>query len=1054
LRAEGAGGEPRTAAGPVFTVPMGQAFLPALAKAILGGHLPRPGGCPPRPLDLPEITVLLPTRRAARALQEAFLNASGGRALLLPRIRPIAAGPDELSLIAEFAAYETAAGADMPPAVSEIERMLVLTELVLRWSETIRASRSEPDGESAPLTATSATTPAQAARLAGELARFLDSIEIQNADLSGLSKLVPASFSEHWQKTLGFLEIVLSWWPHHLAERQLLSPMDRRNRLLLAEAKRLAAQRPVTPVIVAGVTRSIPATAELMRVVATLEGGAIVLPGLDQFLDQESWHAICDRHPEHPQHGMRNLLATLSIDRAEVSTLPGTEPDAAFAVRSAVVSESLRPAETTDRWHRFAHGADPKTILRALAGVACLEAPTAQDEAEAVALILREALETPGQTAALVSPDRLLARRVAIRLESWGIRVDDSAGRPFAKTVPGTLLSLVIEVASRAHAPAALMAVLKHPLTRVGLPAGEVRRAARLLELAAFRSTYLGHGLDGVEMALERAAHDVESGARRHRAVRRMSEDDWRAARDLVLRLKSAFAPLDALFRDGRKQPLKTIAAAHVEAAEALTRLPVNGEPCEQGSPLWRDEAGEAASLFFTGILDPNLRAPDVTAADYPELYGALSAGLSVRSRVPPHPRLSIWGPLEARLQQPDVIVLGSLNEGTWPAVPDPGPWLNRPMRQALGLPLPEEQIGFAAHDFTQLLGAKRVYLTRSQKIDGVPTVPSRWLLRLKALLQGMGLGNALASESPWLGWARARDLVPICPRLRPPEPRPAVKLRPRSLSATDIERWISNPYAIFARSILGLEPLPALGQEPDAALRGGIIHEALARFMRRFPNRLPPDPHGELLAIGEALLAEYAGDPRVAAFWVPRFERFACWFAETEQIRRTGAARTLAEVAGAHVLPAPVGPFTLKARADRIDMREDGLIITDYKTGTDLERLARGAYSGESPQLSLEAMIAMEGGFEGLAKARVAALRYISASGGEPPGDEVNVKAEDISALASKARDGLLRLIAEFDQEATPYRAVRRARFNYKYDDYAHLARAAEWSTGGNGED
>jgi ATP-dependent helicase/nuclease subunit B len=1033
---------------------MGQAFLPALAKAILGGHLPRPGGRPPEPLDLPEITVLLPTRRAARALQEAFLSASGGRALLLPRIRPIAAGQEELSLIAEFVASEVSVCADMPPAVSEIERMLVLTELVLRWSETVRDARVEPDNGSAHLPATSVTTPAQAAQLAGELARFLDSIETQNADLSGLSKLVPASFSEHWQKTLGFLEIVLAWWPDHLAERQLLSPMDRRNRLLLAEAKRLAEQRPVTPVIVAGVTRSIPATAELMRVVATLDGGAIVLPGLDQFLDEESWQNICDRHPEHPQHGMRNLLATLGIDRVEVSTLPGTEPNAAFAVRSAVLSEALRPAETTDRWHRFAHGVDRTAICDALAGVACLEAPTAQDEAEAVALILREALETPGQTAALVSPDRLLARRVAVRLESWGIRVDDSAGRPFAKTVPGTFLSLVIDAASRAHAPSALMAVLKHPLTRVGLPPGEVRRAARSLELAAFRSTYLGHGLDGVEMALDRAAHDVESGARRHRAVRRICEDDWRAARDLVLRLRSAFAPLDALFRDARKQPLRTIAAAHVEAAEALTRLPANGGASEQGPLLWRDEAGEAASLFFTGILDPNLRAPDLTAADYPELYRGLSAGLSVRSRVPPHPRLSIWGPLEARLQQPDVIVLGSLNEGTWPAVPDPGPWLNRPMRQALGLPLPEEQIGFAAHDFTQLLGAKRVYLTRSQKIDGVPTVPSRWLLRLKALLQGMGLGDALAAESPWLGWARARDLVAICPRLRPPEPRPAVNLRPRSLSATDIEKWISNPYAIFARCILGLEPLPALGQEPDAALRGGIIHEALARFMRRFPDGLPPDPHGELLAIGEALLAEYAGDPRVAAFWVPRFERFACWFAETEQNRRTGGTRTLAEVGGAHVLPAPAGPFTLKARADRIDVSEDGLNITDYKTGTNLEQLARRAHSCESPQLPLEAMIAMEGGFAGLAKARVAALRYISASGGEPPGDEVKVKAEDISALANKARDGLIRLIAQFDQEATPYRAVRRARFNYQYDDYAHLARAAEWSTGGNGED
>jgi ATP-dependent helicase/nuclease subunit B len=273
-------------------------------------------------------------------------------------------------------------------------------------------------------------------------------------------------------------------------------------------------------------------------------------------------------------------------------------------------------------------------------------------------------------------------------------------------------------------------------------------------------------------------------------------------------------------------------------------------------------------------------------------------------------------------------------------------------------------------------------------------------------------------------------------------------------LSASDIERWIANPYAIFARNILALEPLAALDQEPDAALRGSILHEALSRFARRFPDGLPADPRGELLVIGEAVLAEYTSNPRVAAFWVPLFERFAHWFADTEQNRRADVACTLAEVRGAHVVAAPAGPFTLKARADRIDAREDGLVITDYKTGTGLEQLACRALVGEAPQLPLEAMIAMEGGFAGLAKARVVALRYISASGGEPPGDEVRLKAENVAALANKAREGLQRLIAQFDQETTPYRAVRRARFSYQYDVYAHLARVAEWSTSGNEED
>ena len=217
-------------------------------------------------------------------------------------------------------------------------------------------------------------------------------------------------------------------------------------------------------------------------------------------------------------------------------------------------------------------------------------------------------------------------------------------------------------------------------------------------------------------------------------------------------------------------------------------------------------------------------------AADYAEFYRALVAEKSIRPAGATHPRIFIWDTFEARLQQPDIVILGSLNEGTWPQPADPGPWLNRPMRQTLGLPAPEERIGEEAHAFVSLLGAERVYLTRAAKIDGVPTVPSRWLLRLQALLAG--LGQTAAASEPWLAWAQARNHIEGQPTpVRAPEPRPPVALRPRQLSVTTIEKWIANPYAIFAERILGLQALPVLGREPDAALRGQIVHEALGRF-------------------------------------------------------------------------------------------------------------------------------------------------------------------------------------------------------------------------------
>jgi ATP-dependent helicase/nuclease subunit B len=1062
----------------VYNVPAGRPFLDCLARAILAGDLPRPGGPVPDMLDLPNWTILLPTRRAARAFQDAFLRASSGRAMLMPRVRPIAEAQEDLSLLSGLASLDTlgaghaegADASDVPMAISEIERRLVLTRLVMQWSAVMRkgaeqAASEQADGDLLPVASAGAGTPAQAAALAKELASLMDAVETENVSLDLLKGLVPETFSEHWQKTLQFLEIVLAWWPEHLKDRALISGADRRNRLIMGEARRLASHPPSGPVIVAGVTGSIPATAELMRVVATLDQGAIVLPGLDPGsstgLDEASWQVIDGTHSEHPQYGLRKLLGLIGVTRDDVKILPGAEPTAVSRLREKLVSEALRPAATTDLWHTFTSAADPASVRAALAGVSSLQAATAQDEAEMVALILRHVVETPGKTAALVSPDRLLARRVATRLEAWGIRVDDSAGRPFAKTVPGAYLDLVIECAAQDFAPSALVPLLKHPLTRMGLPAFEIRRAARSLEIAAFRTVYLGRGLIGVDKALERANDEIDQKRRRGRAVNGLGAENWGLARDLVQRLEAAFLPLIALFTSYDEHTLEALARAHVATAEALCQLPaVDAGPAapslfdaDPSSPLWAREAGQSASMFFASVMDPNLPAPTLKAIDYPDFYRALIAGENVRPRVPVHPRLSIWGPFEARLQQPDVVILGSLNEGTWPEAADPGPWLNRPMRAELKLPQPEEKIGYAAHDFTQLLGGAQVIMTRAEKMDGVPTVASRWLLRLNALLDGMSVRDCLEPDLPWTAWSAMRDSIPKPRRITVPEPRPPLALRPRKMSVSDVESWMANPYAIYASKILRLEAMPALGLPPDASLRGSIIHQALGKFAEQFPDKLPTDIFKELMAIASSVLVDFTGNARVAAFWLPRFERFADWFADTEPGRRQGVARVAAEVSGREIFDLEGGTFTLTARADRIDLvmngigAPDGLVITDYKTGNNLKHLAGRAVSGEAPQLPLEALIAAGMGFDNVAAQRVRTLRYISASGGEPAGDAVDVKADDISVLANKARAGLVALVNEYDDLETPYKPLRRQRFTYEYDDFTHLARVAEWS-------
>ncbi len=741
------------------------------------------------------------------------------------------------------------------------------------------------------------------------------------------------------------------------------------------------------------------------------------------------------------------MLDSLGVSRGDVRELPGLDIDASTRARAAFFSEAMRPSATTNLWHGFVTRANRDDVRQSLSGVSLIAAPSAQDEAETIALILREAIETPGRTAALVSPDRLLARRVAIRLESWGIRVDDSAGRPFAKTVSGVFLALVINAVVSKFAPAETMALLRHPLCRLGFKTFDIRKYARALEISAFRRSYLGRGIEGIVAALDHA--DLDEDRRKHIAAERLWQEDTDGARAVVLKMAVAFKPLTDLYATDDAHTLAGLARAHAAAAEALATLPEDeaATPDPQ-NPLWQGEAGEMAARFFAELLNPETPTVEIQAEDYADLYATLLARENVRERRPVHPRIAIWGPFEARLQQPDVLVIGSLNEGTWPEAAEPGAWLNRPMRTELGLPSPEEEIGRAAHDFISLLGAKTVYLTRAEKVDGVPTVPSRWLMRVTALLEGMKLSDVLEADKPWLAWARARDRIDPAKRrtVQAPEPRPPVDLRPRKMSVTEIERWTSNPYAIFARHILKLDPLPELGAAPDASLRGGLVHEVLSRFANDYPAALPADPLTELERIATTVLESFTGHPRIAAFWLPRLKRFLAWFAMTEAARRDGVNAVIAETSGRLVLDSAGKPFTLTARADRIDDRGSSIVITDYKTGRAPEN--RAVISGRSPQLPLEAAIALSGtGFPHLVGRDVASLRYIRASGGEPAGDEQPVKCDDVAVLAANTMGGLARLVMTFDDPETPYRAIRRPRYNYDYDAYAHLARVAEWS-------
>jgi ATP-dependent helicase/nuclease subunit B len=990
----------------IVDIPPGVSFVDALARGLLA----RWGG---DALALSRATVLLPTRRACRALGEAFLRASAGRPLLLPRLVPLGdLDAEELLLTGDEGALGDALGSGLPPAMPPLRRQLLLTELILAWA------RAEATAAGGPLPAED-----QAARLAEELARLLDQVETEGLDFEGLAALVPEDYAEHWQTTLRFLGILTERWPDVQAEEGCIGPAERRRRLLEAQAEAWRRRPPDDPVIVAGSTGSIPAAAALIAVVAGLPRGQVVLPGLDRTADETTWAAVRD-DPSHPQHGLAVLLERLEVPRAAVAEWPDTGLAATPAGRAAFVNLALRPAEQTSEWRSVAGALALEDVL---AGVKRVDCSGPGEEATVIALLLRQALEVPERRAALVTPDRGLARRVAAELRRWEVDVDDSAGTPLGETPPGTFLRLTAEMIAARLAPLPLLAALKHPLAAGGLSPGAFRARVRALERAVLRGPRPAPGFAGLIEGLRGQAAERDLAA-------------WLAE------LTEAAAPfVQALARP--RAGLAAVLDAHVAFAEALAA----SESSSGAERLWAQEAGEAAAGFVADLRAAAGDAPAFGGERYPALLAGLMAGQVVRPRYGGHPRLAILGPLEARLQHADLVVLAGLNEGTWPAEVEPGPWLSRPMRLRFGLPAPERRTGLAAHDFAQAFSAPEVVLTRATRVGGTPSVPSRWLLRVDALLAALGV-PAIGEEPGWRAWAEALDRPAEVRPAPPPEPRPPVAARPRRLSVTQVETWMRDPYALYARKVLALEPLDPIDADPGAADRGILIHKALEGFLEAYPEALPEDPAAALLAEGEAVFEAIRAKPGVWAFWWPRFRRIARWFAEAERARRAGSVRAWGERPGRLELAGPAGPFVLSATADRIDLRADGATaILDYKTGglprqTDIEL-------GFAPQLPLEAAIAAGGGFGPDVPARPPAhLEFWRLTGGEPPGETRAVKG-DPGVLAERALAGLMRLIALFDDVATPYAALPRPERAPRFNDYLHLARVKEWSAGGLGE-
>ncbi|MBO6756540.1 MAG: double-strand break repair protein AddB [Roseibium sp.] len=1038
----------------VHTIPASVPFLKTLARSLVDGSLIDGFRPLDDPLLLPTATLYLPTRRAARLLPDIFHELFDGRPVLLPQIRPVGdADEDHQALSGKPDA------APLPPAMPLLERQLAMTRLVMAWKGTMRRDvlslgHAEPPGVPA--------SAADAVWLAADLLALMDEVETEGADWSDLTTLVPEDYARYWQITLDFLTIVRDAWPAYLAERGMMDPKARQAQLIRGEADRLLADPPDGPVIVAGVTGSVPATAMLLKSVAHLPQGAIVLPGLDTRMDTASW-GILDGPDDagdgkgrsmprpvggasaHPQFLLKRLLNTLAVSRNDVFNL-GDPPSDGMRVRERLVSEAMRPAETSDGWDTALSQGERRDLSKGVNNMALIAARNEADEALSVAICLREGLEQ-GQTCALVSPDRFLTRRVAAELSRWNIQVDDSAGRPLDQTPPAILAILTAKLAVHGCEPIDLLSLLKHPLARLGLPVKDIRAAARALERGVVRGPRPAPGTEGLKAAVRAARQSAGSARRDPPRWKKIHDADWPAIEDLVDRLAAALAPLEDLAAREDPMPVVALTEAHAHAVSAVAVDEIGSD-----AELFAAEAGEAFATFFAELLDAGESGLSVRPGDWPAVLGALMAGQAVRRRLPGDPRIQILGPMEARLQHFDRVILGGLNEGIWPQRTRNSPWLNRPMKSGMGLDPPERRIGASAHEFCMGLGARHVVLSRAVRADGAPTVASRWLQRLTTLAGPEETERMETRGAHYTRLAAAIDRPesPVKGAMRP-RPKPPLAIRPKQLSVTEIELLIRDPYAIFARHILDLQPVDPIGGEPGAADKGILIHDALARFLSGWDGPFDETAKEDLIRIGAEEFEPLSAFPAIKALWWPRFLRIAAGFVDFEAGRADRVKERYLEVSGAAELRVPGATFELTGRADRIDLLVDGrLAVLDYKTGQVPSQKQVAALL--APQLPLEAAMIVRGGFKDVpADARFAEFLYLQLKGGA---DAVlltlcNPKDKDLGELAEDAWSRLETLIAHYAQPDTGY--LSRARVMQERvmaGPYDHLARVAEWST------
>ena len=990
----------------IFSIPVPRAFADALVAGLVDRHA---DGA----LGLAEGLILLPSNRARSAVQAAFVRV-GGAGLLMPRLAVIGdADLDESVALALDPIDESDA---IPPAIDALKRRLMLAGLI---------EKHNVPGEHA-------IVGAAAFQLAEGLGRVIDQLHYEEVAPARLADIESAlgDLAGHWQASWRRLSLLVDAWPAMLGATGHIDRADRRNRLLGRVSKGWRVAPPARFVVAAGVTTAAPAIARLLRTVADLDTGMVVLPGLDLGMADEEWDALGpvkadpDKPGErpletHPQYHLKLLLGRMGVSRDEVMEWPAASPFDGPDARASFTSLLFAPAAYTARWQRAGD------LASGIAGVSAAVFADDGQEAQGIALMMRHALETGERTTALVTPDRALATRVAAALARWDIAVDDSAGQPLGQTPPGALLLALAEFAA-AFDPVRLVGLLGHPLVRAGAARRGWLDQVRRLDLV-LRGPGLVPGWGGVTARIAERAADPKG--RCYAEAQAIGE--WWG--DVAAGLGVVMAP----FAAGVPAPPSVLLGALQAALGWLA-----------GEGVWTGHAGRALSeLFDRWALakgdGPALALP----ADFPAMLADLLSGESVRPPYGGHPRLFIWGLLEARLQRADLMILGGLDEGRWPQQQSPDPWLAPGIRRMLGLAAPERQQGAAAHDFAGAFAAREVVVTRAQRSGGDPAVASRFWLRLAALAGE--LPEARVGGESVTALAAALDVPPgTSAPAEKPCPAPPLTARPTAISVTGVDQLARDPFAFYAAKILRLSELDPLSSGPDAKWFGIRVHKFLQDWQAAGLTETAFD--AELAA----LRSDPALDSLARAFWLPRIEPSLRWAAERIWASRDERWPVAGEVRGELV----VDGIRLHGTADRVDQTADGtLAIVDYKTGA--APSAKSTGDGLNSQLGLLGLLAQEAGLGDLAPETVDAFEYWELRRDRKKGVDGAVKAirgqkpnpPTAAAVVERAQEVLADLMAHYLRGQEPFVPGEAGK---RYADFDQLMRRDEWFGRGDTDD